>query len=234
MSAILIFLGDYVDRPPEGLEFGSIINILYLLSLKYSYPEQVYLLRGNHEAYDLMQFAPYEFPDELNNHFGQNSGERLHSMFQKIFSIFPIFIQLENGIFAAHGGIPIGVTNLSTIRPHDTTFILHTLWGDPKESSKNRGEISNESNFSKREFLSFLDGIDAKIMIRGHDYSTLGYLMYDNKLITVFTSERYKTRGAKGILVIKANPMKSINTVFDLELMEISNKRLKKRELQGY
>jgi hypothetical protein len=230
---IVILLGDYVDRAPEGLKFGSIINIFYLLSLKYLYPDRIYLLRGNHEAFNLRRFSNYELPIELNTHFGKEPTKLLHSMLLEVFSLFPIFVRLENGIFAAHGGFPRTVTDLSKIQKNDTEPILHTLWGDPKESKVFRGDISLKANFSKPELISFLDTIGASVMIRGHDYSTMGYPMYENRLITVFTSKTYKTRGSQGILVIKANPIKQVRTVFDLEMVELDKGRFKKRKLDG-
>src|SRR5690349_5960995 len=41
----MVFLGDYVDRGPNA------IDILYSICyLKYTYPDSVILMRGNHEA----------------------------------------------------------------------------------------------------------------------------------------------------------------------------------------
>ena len=44
-EATLIFLGDYGDRGDKSAEIYYII-----LKLKLAFPEQVVLLRGNHEA----------------------------------------------------------------------------------------------------------------------------------------------------------------------------------------
>ncbi len=43
-NTYLIFLGDYIDRGPN-----SIKNLFYLTNLKANNPQQVFLLRGNHE-----------------------------------------------------------------------------------------------------------------------------------------------------------------------------------------
>ena len=55
-DANYLFLGDYVDRGPQGLEC-----ICLLLAYKIKYPENFFMLRGNHECSSINRIYGYFF-----------------------------------------------------------------------------------------------------------------------------------------------------------------------------
>ena len=56
-SNMLIFLGDYVDRGKYSLEV-----LLFLCGIKSLFPNNMFMLRGNHEAYHRFPFSAFDFP----------------------------------------------------------------------------------------------------------------------------------------------------------------------------
>ncbi|MEA3558875.1 MAG: metallophosphoesterase [Candidatus Thermoplasmatota archaeon] len=100
----LLFLGDYIDRAPKDVKNGGFLTLLYLLCAKMIHKEEIFMLRGNHEAIDLLTFAPYELPIEISDIFGEKISEDVHEILMKIFSELPLFLKTGNGLIASHAG----------------------------------------------------------------------------------------------------------------------------------
>lgn len=229
----VIFLGDYVDRAPDDVPFGGVKNVLYLLCQKVLYPEHLFLLCGNHEGYVYLPFAPYGLKSEVGVVWGVENANNIHDGFLKIFSKLPIFVLTSNGVFAAHGGFP-REKSIFDVSTKDKDAILQTIWCDPSDFTSYRGPIINSlGKFTQKDTITFLEKINAKVMLRGHYYSTSGCAIYQDSVLTIFSSRRYANKGAGGVLLVKMKLSDKINYTSDLELLEISNDKLKKKSIKS-
>lgn len=85
LSSVYVFLGDYVDRGHQGLAC-----LLFIYIIKYLYPRNVLLLRGNHEC-DIMNNI-YGFTEEVYKHYGSHSP--VYQAIQDTFAAMPYFFRL--------------------------------------------------------------------------------------------------------------------------------------------
>ncbi|MFO8051787.1 MAG: metallophosphoesterase family protein [Thermoplasmatota archaeon] len=226
----LLFLGDYIDRAPEDVMNGGFLTLLLLLCAKWVHPADIFLLRGNHEAMDLLTFTPYELPAELDDIFGEANSEDIHQVLLSIFSRLPLFFRTSNGLIASHAGFPKNrEAPISDMSKDDRNAILQTIWGDPVGSNTYRGDISRSSRFGREELEDFLEENNAGVLVRGHDHRTMGYQMYGGKLLTIHTSSRYRDRGAKGLQLVRAlvHGKKRIRDVDDIKFLHLEDGKLR-------
>jgi len=193
-NQILIFLGDYIDRGRASLH-----NLEIVLNLKLNYPQNVILLRGNHEEGG--GFIPYELPYDLAEVFGGIGGEISHEKLVELFELLGNLVVTSNGLVMVHGGIPSReIRGLKELINNEELF--HQMrWNDPEEEVKER-EFGNRGSFDfclfgKLPFKRFMEVIGGKIMIRSHEYFSEGFKKYFNgELITIFsTGEGSKESG---------------------------------------
>eukprot|EP00667_Euglena_gracilis_P006254 EG_transcript_6307 len=94
-----LFLGDYVDKGPYSVEVTA-----YLLALKALAPDQVWLLRGNHETRQMQSDVPNGFHAQCATTFAR-AGD-LYEALHRIFDLLPLAAIVDRRIFCVHGGIP--------------------------------------------------------------------------------------------------------------------------------
>lgn len=89
-----LFLGDYVDRGRHSIEVMCL-----LMAYKIKYPENFFLLRGNHETKDISSI--YGFFDECKRRYNI----KLYKHFVDLFNCMPIAALIDERILCMHGGI---------------------------------------------------------------------------------------------------------------------------------
>ncbi|CAE8601221.1 unnamed protein product [Polarella glacialis] len=136
-----VFNGDFVDRGAHQLE---VIGLL--LALKVAMPNQVWLVRGNHE--DRCMNAKYGFLDECIERLGENMGQKTHDLIQDVFDQLPLACRVGGSVLCVHGGIGDGKWDLNDLRAlrrpisdqdlHQANmrWALDILWSDPIEDDR--------------------------------------------------------------------------------------------------
>lgn len=183
----ILFLGDYVDRGPCGVEVFSL-----LLAYKIIYPNHIFLIRGNHEDRKLtFEFGFYkECVKKLSS--------LIYEQFNQVFDTLPIAAVIGSQLFCVHGGIGPELENLQQIRDlhrplqiPESGFLADMLWSDPDPVVPNwclsdRGEFHDYGRLQARLFL-FKNYLST--LIRAHEYVPNGLeypFLPDKSVLTVF------------------------------------------------
>lgn len=195
-----LFLGDYVDRGYKSLEL-----ILLLLAYKIKYPENFFMLRGNHELANITKI--YGFYDECKRRLPAISGShRLWKSFIDVFNTLPIAATINDKIFCIHGGLSPELTSLKQIqqiqRPTDIPdkgLLADLLWSDPDPLVRTYSPHIWPKNdrgvsycFGKKHVDQFLATFNMDLIVRGHMVVEDGYQFFNKrKLVTVFLAPNY-------------------------------------------
>jgi hypothetical protein len=191
-----VFLGDYIDRGRFGLS-GTLRTAM---QLQVSMPQEVYLLRGNHEYYvelDGKVLAPVR-PCEAMDSISRVAKPEVFVKYMKLFEAMPTMLAFGQTVFV-HGGAPRTDTlqkkwaSLETLNDWDLRFEM--LWSDPSEADLVPLELQAESArfpFGRLQFQQFLARLGCTAMVRGHQMVKEGFAKhYDDPgalLLTVFSA----------------------------------------------
>lgn len=195
-----LFLGDYVDRGYKSLEL-----ILLLLCYKIKYPENFFMLRGNHESANITKI--YGFYDECKRRLPAVSGShKMWKNFVDVFNTLPIAATINDKVFCIHGGLSPELTSLKQIqqiqRPTDIPdrgLLADLLWSDPDPLVRTNSPHVWPKNdrgvsycFGKKHVNHFLSMFNMDLIVRGHMVVEDGYQFFNKrKLVTVFLAPNY-------------------------------------------
>ncbi len=186
---LLVFLGDYGDRGVHSTEVYYVV-----LRLKEAFPKNVVLMRGNHEGPDDILAYPHDLTNHLYIKFGENSS-RAYTKLRELFNYLHNAVLVKERYVLLHGGVPTQAKTVDDLayahekhprEPH----LEEILWSDPWEgltgtyaSSRGAGKLFGENETSR-----FLDMLDVKVLIRGHEPSQEGFkINHSGKILTLFS-----------------------------------------------
>ncbi|KAF9954487.1 hypothetical protein BGZ72_004564 [Mortierella alpina] len=189
-SANFLFLGDYVDRGRMSLE-----TILLLFCYKIKYPENFFLLRGNHECANVTKV--YGFYDECK----RRASIKMWKAFVDVFNCLPLAGIVANKIFCVHGGLSPSLSTMDDIRalrrPTDVPdygLLNDLLWSDPSDTTLDweDNERGVSYCFGRSIIQKFLNKHDFDLVCRAHMVVEDGYEFFnDRTLVTVFSAPNY-------------------------------------------
>ena len=207
----VIFLGDYVDRGKNHLKT---LNILLLLK-KY-FPENIYLLMGNHDigkidngevtlylkkVEDDMDYF-YIYLNHLHKHHKDFDDEllELYLEFMNTLNV-AAFVLSEHGVIkAVHGGIPRPendlyhyISDYAQLTDDTVDYEYYRirdciLWSDPSIQDKKETIKGKRFKFYEDQLINYLKHLNIDLIIRGHQAVEMGHLPLFDKIHTIFSS----------------------------------------------
>ena len=206
----LVFLGDYVDRGPKQIE-----ALLLVLALKARRPEEVVVLRGNHEPLRDVGVSPHDFPDVLYTRCGPR-GLKLYEKALDLFDSMPLLVKVGD-VVGLHGGPPTEATLKGKLELSKAD-VVDVLWSDPDELVGDKVcEWEDDPRKCFRENYmrgvgkvwgagltrAFLEMMEAKALVRGHTAVDGFALSHKSRVLTLFTRSGppyYNSRASVALL----------------------------------
>ena len=201
-----LFLGDYVDRGNQNIE-----TICLFFAYKIKYPENFFLLRGNHETESVNRI--YGFYEECKRRYSV----KLWKTFGDCFNFMPVAALIEDRILCMHGGLSPDLIEIDQIKDYarptdipDNGVLCDLLWSDPDENTQGWGENERGVSyiFGKKILTNFLNANKLDLVVRGHQVVEDGYEFFCNKkLVTIFSAPNYcdEFDNSAGIMEINEN-----------------------------
>ena len=213
-----LFLGDYVDRGKFSIE-----SICLLLIYKIKFPENFFLLRGNHECASINKI--YGFYDDCKRRYSV----KLWKQFTDLFNCLPISACIDDKILCMHGGLSPELFSLEQlrkiIRPTDIPdqgLLCDLMWSDPDLNVKGWGPNDRgiSVTFSSNVIEKFLSSQNLELICRAHQVVQDGYEFFGKKnLITIFSAPNYCSEfdNSGGVMIIDDNLMCSFKMIRSAE-----------------
>ena len=185
----LVFLGDYGDRGAYSAEVYYAI-----LRLKIAFPEQVILLRGNHEGPADLMASPHDLPIQFQQRFKQK-GAIAYAKTRELWNYFHNAVLVEERCLMVHAGLPSILNSVDDLASaHEThpkqEFLEALLWSDPDDNVKSTFPSPRGAGklFGRNVTERIMEKLNAKVLVRGHEPCDEGFrLNHGRTVLTLFS-----------------------------------------------
>lgn len=136
-NSLLVFLGDYADRGPQGLEVVEGVK-----KLLEDHEGRIIALKGNHEDYraGLPRFSPCDLPSEVEAKLGLSWREFFPRLEREFLSRLHLAVLLPRLALLVHGGVSSRLHKPEELESPSPELEEALLWSDPWELE---GELPN-------------------------------------------------------------------------------------------
>ncbi|MGD6850443.1 MAG: metallophosphoesterase family protein [Candidatus Bathyarchaeia archaeon] len=190
---LLVFLGDYADRGPKGVEV-----IRKVAHLRREHPRNVLALMGNHEDYSdngEPQFQPCSLIGEAeaktgswNTYFRQELKPFIDSL--------PLCALVPNNALLVHGGVSSKIRGISDLENPADGLRTDLLWSDPMDGEGEEPNWMREVGvmWGSDVTETVCHGLGVERLIRSHQpqlAASKPYLAHDGRVVTVNATSVY-------------------------------------------
>jgi protein phosphatase len=180
----LVFLGDYGDRGAHSAEVYYAV-----LRLKLAFPEQVILMRGNHEGPADLMASPHDLPMQFQRRF-EEKGAVAYAKTRELWNYLYNAVLVEERYLMVHGGLPPKLNSTKDLAYPEKEFLEDLLWSDPEDmvqdaypSPRGAGQL-----FGKKVTENILRKLGVKILVRGHEPCSAGFkINHGGQVLTLFS-----------------------------------------------
>jgi len=207
-----LFLGDYVDRGYFSLETVTLLFLYKLL-----YPDQIFLLRGNHECRSITQV--YGFYEQCMRYYAHSA---IWKLFVDAFDFLPVSAIVDGKIFCIHGGLSPKCPAIDSVRtiqrsievPSEGPF-TDLLWSDPETKVSMFSPSTRGAGFlfGAQAVEKFCGENNIELVTRAHQLAPQGYQHYfGNKCLTIWSCPNYfyKCRNLAAVMEVRDSGIKFV------------------------
>ena len=187
-----LFLGDYVDRGTQSTN-----TICLLFAYKVKYPNNFFLLRGNHES--PLVNKDYGFFDECKALYDIQVWRSIND----VFAWMPVAATIDSRILCVHAGISPALHSLANIkaisRPTEIPeagLLCDLTWSDPDPNVQVWGpnDRGTSVTFGLQPVRQVIKSLNLDLIVRAHQVVDTGYALPfapDRSMVTIFGAPNY-------------------------------------------